>query len=162
MSIEKDRAELIEQFGVHFETIMHLPPLASRILGILILDSCSKKISFEDLIEMTGASKSSVSTNLNLLQKMGKIHYFTQTGERKKFYRPAPFSERFDNYLKMIAFEKQIIDKLLDYRGKTAQCSVAQIEMHRTNTYKQHVIEMEALLLKTINQFKELENKKTE
>lgn len=162
MNITKEREELIEMFGVHFETVLHLPPLGSRILAILILDSCGRKISFDDLVEMTSASKSSVSTNLNLLQKIGKINYYTQPGDRKKYFRPAPFSERFENYLQMISFEKKIIDRLLDYRGKTAKCSAEKMELHRASTYKQHVLDMEELLLKTVAEFKKLEENKNE
>ena len=156
----KDREELIEMFGVHFENVHHLPPLGSRIFAILILDACARKVSFEDLIEMTGASKSSVSTNLNLLLKIGKITYFTQPGDRKKYYQPVQFSDRFDNYKKMIDFEKQILEKLLAYRKQTLSCSAEKLDLEKAEAYKEHLNDMENLLHKTISQFKELENTK--
>jgi len=157
MDVIKEREELIEMFGIHFENVHHLPPLGSRILATLILDICSHKTTFEDLVELTGASKSSVSTNLNLLVKMGKITYYTLPGDRKKYYRPSPFSERFDNYMKMIAFEKQIIDRMLHYREVHKGCQEEQIELQRTRAYKEHVLKMEEVLLTTINRFKALE-----
>ena len=157
MDITKEREELIEMFGVHFETVHHLPPLGSRIFAMLILDTCSRKTTFEDLVELTGASKSSVSTNLSLLVKMGKITYYTLPGDRKKYYKPSPFSERFDNYMKMIAFEKQIIDRVVQYRQVHMGCPEEEIELQRTRTYQEHVLQMEEIILSTINKFKTLE-----
>jgi len=157
MDITKEREELIEMFGVHFETVHHLPPLGSRIFAMLILDTCSRKTTFEDLVELTGASKSSVSTNLSLLVKMGKINYYTLPGDRKKYYKPSPFSERFDNYMKMIAFEKQIIDRVVQYRQVHMGCPEEEIELQRTRTYQEHVLQMEEIILSTINKFKTLE-----
>lgn len=155
--IMKEREELIEMFGVHFENVHNLPPLGSRIFAILILDTCSRKTSFEDLIELTGASKSSVSTNLNLLLKLGKITYYTLHGDRKKYYKPSPFSERFDNYMKMIAFEKQIIERMLAYREKTTTCLEDHLDLERTKAYGEHVLKMEELIIDTVNKFKALE-----
>lgn len=157
--ITKEREELIEMFGVHFETVHHLSPLSARIFGTLILDAGNRKISFDDLVELTGASKSSVSTNLNLLLKLGKINYFTVPGDRKKYYRPSPFSERFDNYMKMIAFEKQIIDRMLHYRERTIGCAQDKLDIERTKTYKEHMTQMENLIVSTVNKFKALEEK---
>lgn len=155
--VVKDREELIEMFGVHFESVHHLPPLGSRIFAILILDSCARSLTFDDILEMTGASKSSVSTNLNLLLKIGKVTYFTQPGDRKKYYRPVQFSDRFDNYMKMINFEKQILEKLLVYRKNTLSCSEEKKDLEKAEAYKMHLNDMENLLNKTISQFKELE-----
>ncbi|KOS06817.1 hypothetical protein AM493_12875 [Flavobacterium akiainvivens] len=155
--LKKEREELIELFGIHFENIGHLPPLGSRILATLILDACTKEYSFDDLVEQMGASKSSISTNLNLLVKLGKITYYTLPGDRKKYYRPSAFSERFDNYLKMIAFEKDIMDRMLDYRQQTVSCQAGNFELEKSIVYREHVLEMEALLNKTIEKFKKIE-----
>jgi len=157
--LKKEREELIEMFGIHFESVHHLPPLGSRILATLILDGCSRQFTFEDLVEMTGASKSSVSTNLNLLLKMGKITYYTLTGDRKKYYRPSAFSERFDNYIKMIAFEKEVLERMLEYRKNTMTCQSEKFELEKVMAYKKHVLQMEELIQNTVRQFKELEAK---
>lgn len=155
--ITKEREELVEMFGVHFQNVHNLPPLGSRIFATLILDSYGDKVSFEDLVERMGASKSSVSTNLNLLLKIGKIEYYTLPGDRKKYYKPAPFSHRFDNYLKMITFEKKLIDKMYAYRQKTYSCEGGKFDLEKIKAYKQHMLDMEQLILKSINEFRELE-----
>lgn len=156
--MQKEKEELVEMFGVHFESHHNLSPLASRILGLLIIDSCKQGLTFEDLLERTGASKSSVSTNLNLLLKLGKIKYYTVPCDRKKYYRPAPLSERLSNYLKMIDFEKEIIERMLCYREKTASCGAELCNLENTKAYKEHVTEVEELLKRTIDKFKIIEN----
>lgn len=159
--IHKEKEELVEMFGIHFETLYNLPPLASRILGVLIIDCCKDGMTFESLVERMEASKSSVSTNLNLLLKIGKITYYTLPGDRKKYFKPSPFSERLHNYLKMLEFEKAIIDRMLAFRTKTISCPEEQCNLENIKQYKNHVLEVEQLLQKTIDKFKEIEQSKS-
>lgn len=159
--MKKEKEELIEMFGIHFETFHNLPPLGSRIFATLILDACRCGITFEDLVEQTGASKSSVSTNLNLLLKLNKITYYTLPQDRKKYFKPSPFSERFSNYMKMIEFEKVILDKMIAYREQTAQCVAEKGDLENVKAYKEHVLEMEQLLTATIAKFKNIEKNKS-
>lgn len=159
MDAQKEKQELIEMFGIHFESLYHLPPLAARILGNLIMDSPKGGLTFESLIERTAASKSSVSTNLNFLLKIGKITYYTLPGDRKKYFRPAPFSELMMNYLKIIEFEKQLIDKVLVYREKTMNSPEEFAELENGKLYKTHMLEMEEFISKAVNKFKEVENR---
>ena len=158
--IQREKEELIEMFGVHFESLYNLPPLGARILGTLIIDCCRTGMTFEELVERMGASKSSVSTNLNLLLKLGKINYYTLPGDRKKYFKPSPFSERLTNYMKMIEFEKEIIDRMLAFREKTISCPEEQCNLENIKAYKEHVLEIEQLMLKTINTFRETEKMK--
>lgn len=161
MDIHKEKTELIELFGIHFESLYNLPPLASRILGTLIVDCCRDGMTFETMVERMEASKSSVSTNLNLLLKLGKITYYTLPGDRKKYFKPAPFSERLTNYLRLLEFEKEIIERMLSYREKTISCPEEQCNFENAQAYKLHIIEIESLLIKTINKFKEIEKNKS-
>ncbi|NDI99611.1 hypothetical protein GWA97_11040 [Flavobacterium sp. LaA7.5] len=157
MDAKKEKDEIIELFGVHFETHYNLPPLASRILGTLIIDSCKAGITFEELTERTGASKSSVSTSLNLLLKMGKIIYYTVPCDRKKYFKPSPLSERFSNYMKMIDLEKKIVERIIAYRNQTAECPAEQCNLKTATAYKEHLLEIEQLMIKTIEMFKKTE-----
>ena len=81
--MEAEKQEIIEMFGVHFEQLYNIPPLAARILGTLIIDGCKSGLTFEELVEKMQASKSSISTNLNLLQKMDKINIRFKDGCKK-------------------------------------------------------------------------------
>ena len=156
-STHKEREEIIEMFGIHFESVFDISPLAGRILGMLIVDGCRTGLTFENLVEKLGASKSSISTNLNLLLKMEKITYFTIAGDRKKYYKPAPLSDRFSNYLKMLKSEQLIIDKVIHYREKTVSCSEEQFSLENVRFYKTHLEQVEDLIVRTISDFKEIE-----
>lgn len=157
MNIEKEREEIIEMFGNHFEKLYNIPPLAGRILGTLIMDGCKTGLTFESLVEKMRASKSSISTNLNLLLKMEKITYFTKAGDRKKYFKAANLSERLANFLKLIDTEMIIIDKLVDYREATASCPEEKCNLENVKAYRTHVIEAGKLFTKTINEFKKIE-----
>lgn len=156
-STHKEREEIIEMFGIHFESVFDISPLAGRILGMLIVDGCRTGLTFENLVEKLGASKSSISTNLNLLLKMEKITYFTIAGDRKKYYKPAPLSDRFSNYLKMLKSEQLIIDKMIHYREKTVSCSEEKFSLENVRFYKTHLEQVEDLIVRTISDFKEIE-----
>ena len=160
--IQKEKAELVEMFGVFFESTHHLPPLASRILGNLIIDGCKTGLTFEDLVERMSASKSTVSTSLNLLLKMEKVTYYTLTGDRKKYYKPSPFSNRLQNYLKMIELEKTIIEKMMNYRVKTVSCPEERCNLENMQEYRKHVLNVESIIENTIKRFKEIEEKNTQ
>ncbi|RRQ47839.1 transcriptional regulator [Maribacter algicola] len=80
------KRELIEELGLYFEKRHSLPPLASRIYAIMVLSSF-EGFTFEELMDITQASKSSVSTNLNLLLQLKFLEYYTRPGERKRYFR---------------------------------------------------------------------------
>ena len=81
-----EKQKLIEEIGVHFEKVHNLAPLAARIYIIMIL-SPNDGHTFDEIIEITKASKSSVSTQLNLLLQTNKVEYFTKPGDRKRYFR---------------------------------------------------------------------------
>lgn len=155
--MEDEKQEIIEMFGVHFEKLFNIPPLAARILGTVIIEGCKSGLTFDELVEKMQASKSSISTNLNLLQKMNKINYFTKVGDRKKYFKAAPLSQRLDDYLTLVHSEKILIDRIISYRKKNITCSQEEINLQNSYAYKEHMIKAEELLTNTINRFKEIE-----
>ena len=155
--MNKEKQELIEMFGVHFEHLYNIPPLAARILAVLIVDGCKSGLTFEVLVEKMKASKSSVSTNLNLLLKTEKIEYFTLIGDRKKYFKAAPLSQRLKNYLSLVDSEKNLIDRLLTYRKNNVSCVQEEINLQNGLAYKEHILQVEELLINTINKFKQIE-----
>lgn len=156
--IAKERDELVEMFGIHFERYWNFSPLSGRILGCLIVWNDAKGLTFDDLVSTLGASKSSVSTNLNLLLKIGKIEYYTFPGDRKKYYRPSSFSDRMQNHLQMVIDEKKLIESIIDYRNKTVvDGDFTNLELIKI--YQDHVIEFEKFLNNTIQKLEKVENK---
>lgn len=81
----KVKMGLVEKLGVHLEDREHLAPVAARILSYIILTG-KKGTTFEDMVTILCASKSTISTHLNHLQDLNKIVYFTKTGDRKKYF----------------------------------------------------------------------------
>ena len=81
----REKMALVEKLGVHLENREQLAPVAARILSYIILTG---KIgtTFEDMVKILCASKSTISTHLNHLQDLNKIVYFTKTGDRKKYF----------------------------------------------------------------------------
>ncbi|MCW2118393.1 GbsR/MarR family transcriptional regulator [Flavobacterium sp. 7A] len=159
MEIEKEREEIIELFGIHFESLYQIPPLAARILGVLIIDGCRSGLTFEQLIDKLSASKSSISTNLKLLLSMEKVYYFTISGDRKKYFKSASLSDRLSNYLKLIEAERNIIDKMHDYRHKSASCTEEIDNLENIISYKKHIQKIEKSFQQTIAEFKKIEIK---
>lgn len=76
---------LVEKLGVHFESRENLAPVAARILSYIVLTGKSGA-TFEEMVSLLCASKSTISTHLNHLQDLKKIEYFTKTGDRKKYF----------------------------------------------------------------------------
>ncbi|TRZ45866.1 GbsR/MarR family transcriptional regulator [Robertkochia solimangrovi] len=115
--IEKRRKDLVEQLGVFIEMKDDLPPMAGRILAHLIMES-EHGVTFDELVETLQASKSTISTNLNLLVKLNRIDYYTKSGERKRYYRITPFHfrERIEMLLENWQKEREIHIKLMEFK----------------------------------------------
>jgi DNA-binding transcriptional regulator GbsR (MarR family) len=79
------KMNLVEKLGVHLEAREQLAPVAARILSYIILTG-KTGATFEDMVSILCASKSTISTHLNHLQDLNKIEYFTKTGDRKKYF----------------------------------------------------------------------------
>ncbi|RLJ67191.1 hypothetical protein CLV86_0680 [Lacinutrix venerupis] len=84
-NICNEKMRLVEKLGVHLETREQLAPVAARILAYIILTG-KKGTTFEEMVIVLCASKSTISTHLNHLQDLNKIEYFTKTGDRKKYF----------------------------------------------------------------------------
>ncbi|MDO6759946.1 transcriptional regulator [Tamlana sp. 2_MG-2023] len=81
----KEKMRLVEKLGVHLENRENLAPVAARIMAYIILGG-KKGVTFEEMVNVLCASKSTISTHLNHLQDLQKIEYFTKTGDRKKYF----------------------------------------------------------------------------
>src|SRR5690554_7890175 len=118
LNTDLEREELIEMMGIHLQNQHSISPLTGRIWGTLIMEGKTKGLTFEYLVEKLQASKSSISSSLNLLVKTNKIYYNTIEGDRKKYFRAYPFSERFVRLLQNMEFEKTLLDNIIVYKSK--------------------------------------------
>lgn len=81
----KEKMRLVEKLGVHLESREQLAPVAARIMSYIILTG-KKGTTFDELVTILCASKSTISTHLSHLQNLNKVEYFTKTGDRKKYF----------------------------------------------------------------------------
>lgn len=111
-TIEEDK-QFVEEIGVQLESL-GASPLQSRIIGLLILHT-PEGLTFDEIVEFLGASKSSVSTALNFFLSSKHIVYFTKPGDRKRYFK-IPF-----NNLWLEDFEKKVkgIDNIIDVMTKS-------------------------------------------
>ena len=72
MALSKEKLKLIEEIGLRLETRLQIAPLAARIYALLTLSSYDG-LTFEEIREIIGSSKSSTSVNLNVLTQLKHI-----------------------------------------------------------------------------------------
>ena len=123
MSLSQKALE--NELSKHFMESLHLSPLESRIYSFLLL--CPKPgHTFDEIVENSESSKSSVSTALNRLLDLGKIEFFTKEGERKRYFKLSK------NYLesnlrktqKMIMAELDIFKKVQEFSDKKGSIEI--------------------------------------
>jgi len=154
---EQEKEEIIELFGVHFEKHHNMPPLASRIFATLILNSKEKDLTFEELVNITGASKSSVSTSIHLLLETKKIEYYTVCGDRKKYFKPSSLAERIKNHLEIVKSEQVLINRIRNYEDRFQLKPNDLKEAKVKELYRDYVNNFEALINDFINKIEEIE-----
>jgi len=108
---------LVEKLGVHLENREQLAPVAARILSYIILTG-KKGATFEDMVNILCASKSTISTHLCHLQDLNKIEYFTKTGDRKKYFiiNKGMVLQHIDNMIHKWVEEREMHLELKNYK----------------------------------------------
>lgn len=129
MELSEEKKKMVEFLGMHWEQRMQIAPLAARIQALMILNP-DEGLSFDEIVEFTKASKSSVSSNLNLLLKLKSVEYYTIPGDRKRYFKASKehIYLRLKNRLENIKEEVEIFDKINDF--KTKYCKKACINEH--------------------------------
>lgn len=111
---------LVEKLGVFFERVHELSPVSARILSKIVLAG-KHGVTFEELVQNLCASKSTVSTQLNLLQELNKIEYYTKPGDRKKYFitNKNMLQNQIDKMLLNFEQEKQLHLEIKQYKEDT-------------------------------------------
>lgn len=109
--------ELIDFYG----GIFSLSPLPAKIYSYLIFDFEKKGLTFDDLVEVFCASKSSISSSVNFLLNMGLIKTINKIDERKRYFIiNSDFVKiRFEEIVSRMRREIKIVDKIQGFREKT-------------------------------------------
>jgi DNA-binding transcriptional regulator GbsR (MarR family) len=116
--LREAQKQLIEKMGVHLEK-EGLSPAAARILGILIV-SDEVELTFEDIYQSLGISKSTASSTINMLQTTGRIEYITKPGDRKRYFRSKinNWIDGFEEKFASMEDTKSIFREVLEQRTK--------------------------------------------
>lgn len=83
--VTQEQKLLIEKMGVVFEK-SGIPPAAGRVLALLLVAD-NTELTFEEITETLGISKSVISNTINLLLSINKIEYITKPGDRKRYFK---------------------------------------------------------------------------
>lgn len=132
-SLEVD--EKIFQDAVRFYgTVLNLPPLASKIYSYLIFDFDKVGITFDEFVEVFSASKSSVSTSINLLLNSELIVDINKMDERKRyFFANDDYKKiRFERIVQKMQDELKLLDDLKNFRKTEHKEDDERIEVYKT------------------------------
>ena len=155
--MDEDKKQLIRDFSNYFETTQKFPPLISKIYAYLLLDCEKKGVTFDELVEVLNASKSSVSNSLNFLTQLKYIEYFTKLDERKRLYRIVPDNIvlRLQSIQEMLNNEKELTRRLMDYKLKRHK-NPKEPSVLKSGIYIEHLELAVNQLTETINKLKSL------
>ncbi|MCD0478322.1 transcriptional regulator [Chryseobacterium sp. LC2016-29] len=131
-SLEVD--EKIFQDAVKFYgTVLNLPPLASKIYSYLIFDFDKVGITFDEFVEVFSASKSSISTNLNLLINSELIIDVNKMDERKRyFFANDDYKKiRFEKIVQKMQDELKLLDDLKNFRKTEHKEDDERVEVYK-------------------------------
>ena len=85
IKLTTEQKKLIEKIGVYMEHAGSAP-VEGRISALLLV-SDEPELSFDDIHETLGISKSAASNTINVLLTTNKIDYITKHGDRKRYFR---------------------------------------------------------------------------
>lgn len=113
VQLTQDQKELIERMGVFYE--QHgVPPMEARIMSLLVV--CDEpELTFDQIRELLGISKSTTSSALNMLLTTKRVVYRTKPGDRKRYFSSniiqwqVGFTENFQKFFEVIKVMKEAL-----------------------------------------------------
>ncbi len=157
MLISKEKKKLIEEIGLRLETRLQIAPLAARIYALLTISSYDG-LTFEEVREIIGSSKSSTSVNLNVLIQLKQIDYYTKSGDRKRYFKIAKYFQltTLEANHQSLENEIKLVEKINDY-NKIHYPEKFKNEKSLGDITKNYLRQMQDLVLVTIDKIKEHE-----
>lgn len=119
--MDKEKIALEEMMTELFRRLHHLSPMAARTLSVLAIEGSAEGLTFERLIERLQASKSTLSTSINLLQDKELVYYETKENKRRKYFKSFPFDKRFGEFLDLVRYEKDFTIRFESYMKEQNQ-----------------------------------------
>lgn len=118
----KNKALLEDLSAIHME-MFHLPPLTANIFTLMMFDFEKEGITFEEILDATCASKSSVSNALNRLLQSNHIEFTNKLNERKRYYRVNQdvFKIHFRDTIIKLKKHKSVMQRYTSVRNEVLQ-----------------------------------------
>ena len=115
--VEDKKKDIVERYGLFMEKSLNFAPIEARIFSTLLLAE-RKGATFEDLVKFLGASKSTVSTNLQKLSSMAVVDYYTKPGDRKKYFHLSPvgFVSFLDEDINKFKSERKLVIEVIEFK----------------------------------------------
>lgn len=115
IQLTQEQKELIERMGVFYE--QHgIPPMEGRIMSLLIV--CDEpELTFYQIRELLGISKSTTSSALNTLLLTQRVIYRTKPGDRKRYFASnilqwqESFTDNFQKFFDVIKIMKEALNQ---------------------------------------------------
>lgn len=146
MEIDRDIFQELVKF---YAEIYSLPPLSAKIYSYLIFDFEQRGVCFDELVATLQASKSSVSSNLQLLLAANLIKDFSPISERKRFFviNEDYIKFRFEEIIRKMTTEIRILDKLHAFRESNDADYHEKFEIYRSLLHK-NIENIQEMLIK--------------
>ncbi|WP_127846114.1 GbsR/MarR family transcriptional regulator [Psychroflexus aestuariivivens] len=153
----KNKESIIRKLSTHFEEVHSLPPLAAKIYALLVMAD-QPTYTFDEILEYTCASKSSVSEQLNCLIDKGKVEFETKTDSRKRHFKTNLnyLTDTLKDYKNQIEKEIDVINEVINY--KTNQ----NLDRELTHILKEHFTNTHKNISETLQKMSQIENKQND
>lgn len=121
IKLTTEQKKLIEKIGVYMEHAGSAP-VEGRISALLLV-SDEPELSFEDIHETLGISKSAASNTINVLLTTNKIDYITKHGDRKRYFRTRleKWESDFGKNVEASLYISDLMKEVLALRPKTSK-----------------------------------------
>jgi len=113
--------ELIESFGVVQEG-MGLSPASARVDALLTIADRTE-LSFDEIRESLGLSKSATSNAINNLLMLKRIGYKTKPGDRKRYFHTklGQWKNTFKDSINGLTAYNDVVKEILSHRTEETQ-----------------------------------------
>ncbi|WP_090679847.1 GbsR/MarR family transcriptional regulator [Myroides guanonis] len=154
MEYEQDIIDFFQDYCAHHEALYHYSPLTSKLYTFLLFSGMGDGVTFDEIVEKLNASKSSISTSLNVLLNNNQIEQFNKIDERKRYFRinPKYLTNRLFTIKKSIEKELDLTCRLLEF-NQNNKLNVFKCES-RINVYIEHLEKSSEELSQTIEKLK--------
>lgn len=147
--------KLIHKYAAHFHENYKMGPLQAQIFSYVLIIGKKQGVTFDDILQYTKASKSSVSININCLLDKKSIFYINKPNDRKKYFLPNKLSSVLERTEFIIKKDIELLYEMIDYYEEIKVNDNENDFKHINNMrlFKDHLEKIEKSLVETLKKF---------